>query len=108
MRLYGIQGQELGTAGAFDSGGRGICAMTILLRFGQSTHRNTVFFQPSRDRVGIAPFILFFSICPSNFDRAQFFLDILLDEPVFVLIKSFGSKSLAHLLIHLRFGLAIG
>ena len=61
-----------------------------------------MFFQPTRDSIGIAPFIFGLPIYLGNLDRAELLLDIFLLQPFFVLIESLGSKSLAHGLVRLK------
>jgi hypothetical protein len=68
----------------------------VLLCFGERTHADFVLFEPARDCIRVTPFIFAFAIYLGNLDRTQLFLDILLDEPVPILIQSLGSESFAH------------
>lgn len=70
--------------------------MPVLLSLSQRAHRNIVLFKPATDSVRIAPLGLGLSVDPGYLDGAQFFFDILLSKPIFVLIESLGSKCLAH------------
>ena len=45
--------------------------------------------QPARDRVGVAPFVLRVAVDFGYLDGAEFFFDILLVQPVSVLIERF-------------------
>jgi hypothetical protein len=74
----------------FQTGG-GHAGVAILLRFSQRTHAYVVFFQPTRDRVRVAPFVLFISIDAGDLHRAQLLFDILLNKPVSILVERFRS-----------------
>ncbi len=76
--------------------------MPVLLSFGQRTHGNIMFLQPTRDCIGVAPLILSFAIYLGNLHGTELLLDIFLLKPVFILIESLGSKSLAHGLVRLK------
>lgn len=65
--------------------------MPVLLRLRQGTHGYVVFFEPAGNSIGVAPLILGIAVDTGNFDGAELFFYVLLYEPLFVLIKRFGS-----------------
>ncbi len=76
--------------------GRSDDGVAVLLRFSQSAHRNIVLLEPARDGIGVAPFIFGIAVDASNLNGAKLLLNILLYEPVSILIKLFGSQCLSH------------
>ena len=76
--------------------------MAVLLGLRQATHTYVVLFQPAGNRIGVAPFVFFFSVQPGNFHCTELLFDILLVEPIFVLVQRFCSQTLAHGIFNLR------
>lgn len=70
--------------------------MAVLLSFSQRAHWNIVLLEPAGDSIGIAPFIFRVTVDAGNLNGAKLLLNILLYEPVSILIKLFGSQSLSH------------
>jgi len=70
--------------------------MAVLLSLGQASHADIVLFQPAGDRIRVAPFVFFFSVQSGYFHCTELLFDILLVEPIFVLVQRFCSQTLAH------------
>lgn len=60
-----------------------------MLRLRQRAHVDSMLFQPTRDGVGIAPFVLSFTINLRDLHGAELLFDILLVKPVSVLVERF-------------------
>ncbi len=63
--------------------------MAVLLGFGERAHVDAVFFQPTRDCVWVAPFVLCLAVNLRDLNSAELLFDILLVEPVSVLVERF-------------------
>ena len=70
--------------------------MAVLLGFSQRAHRYIVLLEPAGDGIGIAPLIFRVTVDAGNLNGAKLLLNILLYEPVSILIKLFGSQCLSH------------
>lgn len=92
---------RLGTATALD--GRCYDSMSVLLSFSEGAHWNIVLFEPARNRIGVAPLIFSIAVDSSDLNGAKLLLNILLYEPISILIQLFGSQCLSHMPPLLRF-----
>ena len=79
---------------AFDR--RSDYGMAVLLGFSQRAHRYVVLLEPAGDGIGVAPLIFSVTVDAGNLNGAKLLLNILLYEPVSILIKLFGSQCLSH------------
>ena len=70
--------------------------MAVLLSFSQRAHGDIVLLEPTRDSIGVAPLIFRVPVDAGNLNGAKLLLNILLYEPVSILIKLFGSQCLSH------------
>ena len=77
--------------------------MAVLLSFSKSAHRNVMLFEPTGNSIGVAPLIFGIAVDSSDLNGAKLFLNILLYEPVSILIQLFGSQCLSHMPPLLRF-----
>lgn len=70
--------------------------MAVLLSFRKRAHRDIVLLKPAGDSIGVAPLIFRVAVDAGNLNGAKLLLNILLYEPVSILIKLFGSQCLSH------------
>jgi len=62
-----------------------------------------VLLEPAGNRIGVAPFVFGIAVDSSYLNGAKLLLNILLYEPVSILIQLFGSQCLAYMPPLLRF-----